>query len=179
MQNRVPLYPGRVRMTPVSEQTNVYDMERADQPTQVGTPLNAETLLSDETAEMYGFDPDIAVPDDLFQWLSTAGRITTGSYVGTGVYSSENPVVLTFPFEPKFLVISNMIITNNFGSECTLIWVCGSNNASVTNKGPSSTGSIAQYLVYVSQSGKELSWHSTSATYMNAKDKTYHYIAVG
>lgn len=41
-QNRVPLYPGRVTLTPVSG--NTYDMERADQPTQAGTPLNRDTL---------------------------------------------------------------------------------------------------------------------------------------
>lgn len=41
-QNRVPLYPGRVTLTPVSG--NTYDMERADQPTQEGTPLNRDTL---------------------------------------------------------------------------------------------------------------------------------------
>lgn len=43
-QNRVPLYPGRVTMTPVGGQANTYDMERADQPTQEGTPLNRDTL---------------------------------------------------------------------------------------------------------------------------------------
>ena len=41
-ENRVPLYPGRVTLTPVSG--NTYDMERADQPTQEGTPLNRDTL---------------------------------------------------------------------------------------------------------------------------------------
>lgn len=50
MQNRVSLYPGRVILTPVSGQENTYDMVRADEPTQEGTPLNKATLLSDETA---------------------------------------------------------------------------------------------------------------------------------
>lgn len=56
--DRVPVYPGRVKMTPVSGQTNVYTMERADSPTQVGTPLNkalfdnkAYTLV--ESASVY------------------------------------------------------------------------------------------------------------------------------
>ena len=35
MKDRIPLYPGRVKMTPVSGQANIYDMERADQPTQL------------------------------------------------------------------------------------------------------------------------------------------------
>lgn len=42
--DRVPAYPGRVKMTPVTGQTNVYTMERADNPTQVGTPLNKALL---------------------------------------------------------------------------------------------------------------------------------------
>ena len=40
--NRVPLYPGRVNLAPVSG--NVYDLTRADQPTQAGTPVNAALL---------------------------------------------------------------------------------------------------------------------------------------
>ena len=47
--NRVPLYPGRVTLDPVSG--NTYDLTRADQPTQVGTPVNAALLNA-----IYGFD---------------------------------------------------------------------------------------------------------------------------
>lgn len=49
VKNRVPRYPGRVDLSPVSG--NVYDMTRADQPTQAGTPVNAELLNA-----IYGFD---------------------------------------------------------------------------------------------------------------------------
>lgn len=68
MKDRIPLYPGRVKMTPVSGQANTYDMVRADEPTQEGTPLNKATLLKDATAALYGKTD--AVPDDLFQTLS-------------------------------------------------------------------------------------------------------------
>lgn len=44
VNDRVPLYPGRVKMTPVSGQTNVYDMVRADQPQKDGTPLTRNTF---------------------------------------------------------------------------------------------------------------------------------------
>lgn len=44
MKDRVPRYPGRVKMTPVAGQANTYDMVRADEPTQVGTPLNKKLL---------------------------------------------------------------------------------------------------------------------------------------
>lgn len=70
MQDRVPLYPGRVKMTPVAGQANTYDMTRADQPTQEGTPINKAALLKDETAAMFGLGSD-AVPDDAFRVLSS------------------------------------------------------------------------------------------------------------
>ena len=65
MQDRVPLYPGRVKLSPVAGQNNTFDMVRADEPTQPGTPLNKETLLKDVTASILGL-PNTAVPDDAF-----------------------------------------------------------------------------------------------------------------
>lgn len=50
MNDRVSTYPGRVRLTPVEGQTDVFDMTRADSPTQEGTALNKANLLSDTTA---------------------------------------------------------------------------------------------------------------------------------
>ena len=65
MQDRVPLYPGRVKLNPVAGQDNTFDMVRADEPIQPGTPLNKETLLKDVTASILGL-PNTAVPDDAF-----------------------------------------------------------------------------------------------------------------
>lgn len=76
MQDRVPLYPGRVTLTPVAGQENTFDMARADQPTQEGTPLNKSTLLKDGTAEKYGMD-NTAVPDDLFALLKDSVLLKT------------------------------------------------------------------------------------------------------
>lgn len=69
MQDRVPLYPGRVTLTPVAGQENTFDMVRADQPTQEGTHLNKASLLKDETAESFGLGTD-SCPDDVLQILS-------------------------------------------------------------------------------------------------------------
>lgn len=74
MQDRIPLYPGRVTMTPVAGQANTFDMVRADDPTQVGTPLNKATLLKDATAALYGLGTG-AVPDDVLKEL---GRFQSG-----------------------------------------------------------------------------------------------------
>ena len=68
MQDRIPLYPGRVKMTPVAGQANTFDMVRADDPTQEGTPINKATLLKDATAALYGLGTG-AVPDDVLAVL--------------------------------------------------------------------------------------------------------------
>lgn len=63
MQDRVSLYPGRVKLEPVAGQANTYDLTRADQPTQEGTPLNKASLLKDYTCGLLGLS-SAAVPDD-------------------------------------------------------------------------------------------------------------------
>lgn len=68
MKDRVPRYPGRVKMTPVAGQANTYDMVRADEPTQEGTPLNKANLLRDATAAMFGLSAT-TVPDEVLAWL--------------------------------------------------------------------------------------------------------------
>lgn len=70
MQDRVSLYPGRVKLEPVAGQANTYDLTRADQPTQEGTPLNKETLLTDQTeTELFGSAADRTV-DDAFAGIA-------------------------------------------------------------------------------------------------------------
>lgn len=64
MKDRIPLHPGRVKLVPVEGQTNVYDLTRADEPYEVGTPLNKATFFSDETAQAFGLIGDRAVPDE-------------------------------------------------------------------------------------------------------------------
>ena len=87
MQDRVPLYPGRVTLTPVAGQENTFDMARADQPTQEGTPLNKATLLKDTTAAKFGKDTG-AVPDEVLDVLSKS--ILEGTYPVVDVYAGQN-----------------------------------------------------------------------------------------
>ena len=68
MNDRVPRYPGRVKLTPVAGQANTFDMARADEPTQEGTPLNKANLLRDATAAMFGLSAT-TVPDEVLAWL--------------------------------------------------------------------------------------------------------------
>lgn len=80
MQDRVSLYPGRVKLEPVAGQANLYDLTRADQPTQEGTPLNKASLLQDTTASAFGLGTD-AVPDDALHLLSRFQRGLGNEYI--------------------------------------------------------------------------------------------------
>ena len=44
MKNRESLYPGRVKLTPVDAAKGIYDLVRADEPQEEGTPLNKKLL---------------------------------------------------------------------------------------------------------------------------------------
>lgn len=80
MQDRVSLYPGRVKLEPVAGQANTYDLTRADQPTQEGTPLNKASLLQDTTASAFGLGTD-AVPDDALHLLSRFQKGLGNEYI--------------------------------------------------------------------------------------------------
>lgn len=78
MRDRISKYPGRVKLTPVDGLENVYDMVRADEPEDEGTPLNTATFLREATVELAGLSEmgSAATPDDMFNVLLK--RITYG-----------------------------------------------------------------------------------------------------
>lgn len=45
-KDRVPKHPGRIKLTPVQGQENTFDMVRADEPVETGTPLDKATFES-------------------------------------------------------------------------------------------------------------------------------------
>lgn len=69
MQDRVPTYPGRVRLIPVEGDPQLFTLERADEPAQIGTPINTATLLSDETALAIGLPLDQATVNNALSKL--------------------------------------------------------------------------------------------------------------
>lgn len=74
MQDRVPTYPGRVKLTPVTGQADTYDLIRADQPTQQGTPLSKATLLSDGTEEAIWGDANDRTVDQALKELNSKNQ---------------------------------------------------------------------------------------------------------
>lgn len=121
MQDRISLYPGRVKIEPVAGQAKLYDITRADQPTQEGTPLNKANLLSDATAAaikalLASQTEDPATPNEALNILAqavedvatvAAGKcsIETSTYTGNGKHGSANPVTLTFPKKPSLVIV--------------------------------------------------------------------------
>lgn len=109
MQDRVPLYPGRVRLTPVAGQENTYDMVRADQPSQAGTPLNKDSLLKDATAALYGLGAD-AVPDDVLAKIreliqETETAVSSKAQIVFGRIQQPTVSNVTLPFEADCIFV--------------------------------------------------------------------------
>lgn len=69
MQDRSPKHPGRVKLLPVSGQENIYDMTRADEPDDTGTPFNKRTMLQDSTAQLLKLPLANPFPDDALRHM--------------------------------------------------------------------------------------------------------------
>ena len=116
MKDRIPLYPGRVKLNPVSGQANTFDLTRADQPTQEGTPLNKASLLKDATAALYGKTAE-AVPDDLLSVLSKSvlaqarGKYTKHTTIG------EIPVGNTITLNENGTPVEFYVAKHDYESE--------------------------------------------------------------
>ena len=202
MQDRVSLYPGRVKLAPVAGQENTYDMVRADSPTQDGTPLNKDSLLKDTTSALFGLGAD-AVPDDAFQKIKTLinnvqssadskARIQIGSYVGTGTYGANNPCSLTFNFEPNIVAIFAKHSEYGYGDALSL-----EDNFSATFIKDVTCSTMEWwsnskvYYHVVSWANNKLSWYSlakdqygqtsagNSEAQLNKETVIYYYYAIG
>lgn len=89
MKDRTSKYPGRVRLVPVAGQANVYDMAWADEPQQIGTPLNKASLLSDVVAAALRLSQDDPTVNDAFMGIvqgfaqvTVSSRLPTSSDAG-------------------------------------------------------------------------------------------------
>lgn len=106
MQDRIPLHPGRVKLTQVSG--NIYDMERADEPQQAGTPLNKSNLFDSSNESRYSAStPNEALSLLVKEWTISlaisdwSSTQTSGFYTATkavtGMKSVYNPIFYLVP----------------------------------------------------------------------------------
>ena len=77
MKDRDPKYPGRIQLVPVDAANGIYDVVRADAPTEQGTPLNRATLLSAQACKDVLADPSAATPSDMFLAIKKAAQVGT------------------------------------------------------------------------------------------------------
>lgn len=79
--DRIPKYPGRVKMIPVPGQENTYDMVRADDPSEAGTPINRtlfESIGTDINDAIQAIDNKVF---EFTQW-SEIGTLADGDPFG-------------------------------------------------------------------------------------------------
>ena len=81
VKDRIPTYPGRVKMTPVAGQPDTYDMVRADVPIEPGTPINK--ALFDEITGVIS-DAVQAIDNKIFEMSQRVaiGNLTEGALFG-------------------------------------------------------------------------------------------------
>lgn len=104
MQDRIPLHPGRIKLTQVSG--NIYDMERADEPQQVGTPLNKSNLFDSANETRYGATtPNGALTNLVREWHIVApasgwvegDSFSTNQVTVPGMKAVYNPIYASDP----------------------------------------------------------------------------------
>lgn len=123
MQDRVPVNPGRVLVTPENGGAAYYaTLTRADNPTQGGTPLNKASLLKDATAALFGLGTD-AVPDDVFSfigkynqhWWRLTGKVQVNEYgeatVQNVCYTGSSGTMKKFTYGTGFTVDEDLNVT--------------------------------------------------------------------
>ena len=88
MKDRTPKFPGRVKLDPVAGQTNIYDMTRADDPDDTGTPFNTRTMLQDSTARFLRIPVSNPFVDDALRHMpdriNPIGTIRTSPALSLG-----------------------------------------------------------------------------------------------
>ena len=121
MRNRIPTFPNRIKLKAIEGQTDTYDMERADEPVEEGTPLNVATLFSDEAANIWGLTD--ATPNDAFIKIKEElDKNTKWHIIGENETTSDNVSVVN-------IELTEDLIQAN---ECVALLYADANNYGVT-----------------------------------------------
>lgn len=112
------------------------------------------------------------------QLAAAIPHVQVGTYVGTGTYGEDHPNTLTFDFEPKLVIINNVIFLDQIVNEhesYNLIAVRGARRTIAY------FFSGADTKVTLNWSGNALIWYSngSSGEQGNISEAVYHYIAIG
>lgn len=132
VQDRIPTYPGRVKMTPVAGQVNTYDMVRADSPVQEGTPINK--ALFDKKAD--------TLTGNVTVYVSKSGNDTTGDGTSAKPYLTIQKAVDSIPKNLNGYLVSISIGAGTYAGAVDIeyfadgrITLTGASGAAVTLQG--------------------------------------------
>lgn len=119
--------------------------------------------------------PKTDLASDVQNVLTSAAKIASGTYTGTGTCGADNPNSLTFDFEPKVVFIQGA--THGQGETAIFVW----GTPFAVKMGPNwSTKTASLFTIY---SGNTMSWYSTAIDADSQLNKglgsTYSYVAIG
>lgn len=91
-KDRLPKYPGRVKMTPVPGQMDVFEMVRMDEPTEPGTPLDKATFDSIIKSRLTGryYQPTVKKETINSRNNVTANPIPNSGWIRQSLTSATN-----------------------------------------------------------------------------------------
>lgn len=112
MKDRIPTQPGRVKITHSNGTTEYVTWERADEPTQEGTPINKASLFTDATGNRYGLTD--ATPAQGFaqlvkEWNVSVSKSGWSSSTTDGWYTNR---ITVSGMKAVFCPIASLIITS-------------------------------------------------------------------
>ena len=183
MQDRNVQWPNRYQLTKVPGTDDIYDLTPAPGTiTEEGTMINKASLLTDETAQAYGFPAEQladVVPDDVLAAIkplidaaqstaNAAAAVEYGSYVGTG--ADGQWLTMHFSIQPYFV----MLLAKEYDYA---VFVRGGTYSVLNSAAPAGFYNVR---ITYSLSGNTLTRSSTNSN--NALDgsgETYYYIAIG
>ena len=123
---------------------------------------------------------ETAAREELAAAVAACGncKIAYGTYTGNGNCGSDHPNCLTFPFEPKLVIVQNKSVAS--------AQISGSNSMSwgmMTAIRPLNGFILdgVSWTLRLTWSGNSLSWYNTinAELQMNKSDNTYLYLALG
>ena len=106
MENRMPTKPNRIKLTDDNGNIKYYTMERADEPSVEGTPLNKATLFDSENENRYG----CSLPNDALKMLTKEWQVSVPAAGWSATVNEEGYYTQTIAvegmkevFKPNFM----------------------------------------------------------------------------
>lgn len=112
MKDRIPTSPGRVKITRSDGTTEYVTLERADEPTQVGTPLNKASLFTDEMGTRYGLTdgtPSQGFAQLVKEWSVSVPKSGWSASQTNGWYTNQ---ITVSGMKAVFNPIATLVITS-------------------------------------------------------------------